>query len=168
MVGRRLSLDDVMRVAAFAAEAPRPLAVLEAIGALAQSVIGARAFTMFRYLHETGEVERILSSDPVLYPVGGRKRIADFPTNQGVLARGDVYIARGADDIRATYKDHEKIFGMGITSIMNVPVRFCEANIGAINLLGEAGQFGEPEVADVRVLASLMVPAIQKLDGVSG
>ena len=165
MTARRLEIDDVVRLTAFAAEAPRPLAILEAIGVVAQRVIGAKGFTMFRYVHETAEVERIHSNDFASYPVGGRKRIADYPTNQRVLARGEVYIARGRDDIRGTYKDFEKIFGLGVTSIMNVPVRFCERNVGALNLFGEEGQFGEAQAADARVLATLMVPVVMGWEG---
>ncbi|MGE0698840.1 MAG: hypothetical protein AB7O57_07075 [Hyphomicrobiaceae bacterium] len=163
MTGKRLELDDIVRLAAFAAEAPRPMAILEAIGAQAQIILGAKGFTMFRYVRETAEVERIHSSDAVAYPVGGRKRIADYPTNQSVLARGEVYIARGRADIRGTYKDHEKIFSLGVTSIMNVPVRFCETNIGAMNLFGEEGQFDDAKAADARILASLMVPPLLAL-----
>jgi hypothetical protein len=148
MMARRLALDDVARLMAFTAEAPRPLSILEAIGALARSVVGAKGFTMFRYIPATGEVERIHSSDTSAYPLGGRKRVVDYPVNQSVLARGEVY------------KDYEKIFGLGVTSIMNVPVRFGGTNIGALNLFGEEGQFGEAEAADVRLLAGLMVPAL--------
>jgi len=160
MTGRRLELDDVTRIAAFAAEAPRPLAVLEAVGALARDVLGARGFTMFRYLHASAEVERIHSSDPVQYPLGGRKRIVDYPRNQAVLARGDVFIAPDREAVRATYKDHEKIFGLGTTSIMNVPVRFAGTNIGALNLFGTEHQFDAAKVHDARVLAALMVAPI--------
>lgn len=160
MTRRRLALDDIAAAMSFAAEAPRPLAILDAIGELARSAIGAKGFTMFRYVHETKEVERIHSSDFVRYPVGGRKRIADYPVNQSVLARGEVYIARNPDDVRATYKDFEKIFALGITSIMNVPVRFGGSNIGALNLFGVEGQFGDAAEADARLLAGLMVPAI--------
>lgn len=159
-MARRLVFDDVARLTAFAAEAPRPLANLEAIGALARPVLGAKGFTMFRYIPATGEVERIHSSNLVDYPLGGRKRVKDYPVNQSVLARGDVYIARGRDDVRGTYKDYEKIFGLGVTSIMNVPVRFGGANIGAFNLFGEEGQFGEAEAADAKVLAGLMVGSL--------
>jgi transcriptional regulator with GAF, ATPase, and Fis domain len=115
---------------------------------------------MFRYIPATGEVERIHSSDTSAYPLGGRKRVVDYPVNQSVLARGEVYIAKGRTDVRGTYKDYEKIFGLGVTSIMNVPVRFGGTNIGALNLFGEEGQFGEAEAADVRLLAGLMVPAL--------
>lgn len=159
-MARRLALEDVARLTAFAAEAPRPLAILEAIGELARPVLGAKGFTMFRYIRETGEVERIHSSDLSHYPLGGRKRVKDYPVNQSVLARGEVYIARGRDDVRGTYKDYEKIFGLGVTSIMNVPVRFGGRNIGAFNLFGVAGQFGETEAADAKMLAGLMVPAM--------
>jgi hypothetical protein len=164
MTGRRLAADDIARVLAFAAEAPRPLALLDAIGRLAMDTLGARGFTMFRYIHATAEVERIHSSDPVAYPTGGRKRIADYPTNQAVLARGEVYVARGRDDVRATYKDFEKIFALGVTSIMNVPVRFCGANVGAINLFGVEGQFGAGHETDGRILAGMMLPAILAWD----
>lgn len=160
MTARRLTLEDVARLTAFAAEAPRPLGVLEAIGALARPVLGAKGFTMFRYIPETGEVERIHSSNLVHYPLGGRKRVKDYPVNQSVLARGEVYIAKDRTDVRGTYKDYEKIFGLGVTSIMNVPVRFGGANIGAFNVFGDEGQFGEPQAADARLLAGLMVPAV--------
>lgn len=159
-MSKKLTFEDVAGVLAFAAEAPRPLAILESIGALAGPVLGAKGFTMFRYLPATGEVERIHSSNLAQYPLGGRKRVKDYPVNQSVLARGEVYIAKGQDDVRGTYKDYEKIFGLGITSIMNVPVRFGGTNIGAFNLFGEAGQFGDAQAADARTLAGLMVPAI--------
>jgi hypothetical protein len=104
-MARRLEFEDVVRLMAFATEAPRPLSILEAIGALARPVIGAKGFTMFRYLPATGEVERIHSSDTTHYPLGGRKRVVDYPVNQSVLARGEVYIAKGRAGGRAPNKD---------------------------------------------------------------
>lgn len=160
MSGRGMQIDDIARVMALSGEARDPLRILEAIGALACTVLGARGFTMFRYVHATAEVERIHSSDLAVYPIGGRKRIQDYPVNQAVLARGEVYIARGRDDVRATYKDADKIFALGVTSIMNVPVRSGGRNIGAINVFGEEGQFDAAKSADGRILAGLMVPAL--------
>lgn len=160
MTARALQIDDVQKVMALTAEARAPLRMLEAVGVLARDVLGARGFTMFRYVHSTAEVERIHSSDLAAYPVGGRKRIQDYPVNQSVLARGEVYIAKGRDDIRGTYKDAEKIFSLGVTSIMNVPVRLGGRNIGAMNLFGEEGQFDGSSGEIGRVLAGLMIPAI--------
>jgi alkylation response protein AidB-like acyl-CoA dehydrogenase len=168
MTIRRLGLDDVAHLVAFSAEAPRALSILDAIGELSRSVIGARGFTMFRYRRATAEVERIHSSDPVAYPLGGRKRIADFPLNQLVLARGEVYIAANRDAIRATYKDAETIFSLGVGSIMNVPVRIGGVNIGACNLFGGENQFDSGDAADARILAAFMAPAIQALNHLDG
>jgi hypothetical protein len=159
-----LGLDDIRRITAFTAEAPCPQALLEAVGEVLRRHLGAKGFTLFRYVDDNDVVERIHSSDPVAYPVGGRKRAADYPQNQSVLARGEVYIARDADDIRATYRDAELIFSIGVTSIMNVPIRFCGRNLGAVNVMGIAGQFGDPESDQGRVLAALMVPALLAWD----
>lgn len=168
MGGSPLTLDDVAAIGALAAAAPHPLAILDAIGTLALRTLEARGFTMFRYLPRSAQVERLHSSDPVAYPVGGRKRIADYPTNQAALARGDVFVARDRDEVRRTYRDHETIFALGVTSIMNVPVRFRGLNIGAVNVLGREGQFGEPHTAVARVLAALMVPALLTWDDGQG
>lgn len=160
MTGRRIEIGDIAKVMGLTKESKEPLRILEAIGELARTALGARGFTMFRYVHATAEVERIHSSDLAAYPVGGRKRVQDYPVNQAVLARGDVYIAKGRDDIRGTYKDAEKIFALGVTSIMNVPVRLAGRNIGAINLFGEEGQFDGAKAEDGRILAGLMLPAL--------
>ncbi len=160
MTGRRIETNDIAAVMGLTRESKDPLRILEAIGALARTTLGARGFTMFRYVHATAEVERIHSSDLTAYPVGGRKRVQDYPVNQAVLARGEVYIAKGRDDIRGTYKDADKIFSLGVTSIMNVPVRVGGRNIGAINLFGEEGQFDAAKAEDGRILAGLMVPAL--------
>lgn len=160
MTDRRLQLDDVAKVIAVITEDRAPLRILEAVGDLARKVLGAKGYTMFRYIHATAEVERIHSSDLGAYPVGGRKRIQDYPVNQSVLARGEVYIAQDRDDIRGTYKDAEKIFALGVTSIMNVPVRVGGRNIGAINLFGEEHQFDAAKASQGRILAGLMVPAV--------
>lgn len=155
-----LTVADIAAVQAIAAEAVEPRQILVAVEVLARKVLGYRGSTMFRYIDATGEVERIHSSDPVAYPIGGRKTVAAYPVNQARLAKGEIYIAADRAAITATYKDHETIFALGVTSIMNVPVRLAGRNIGALNVFGDAGQFGEPEKAVGRVLAALMVPAI--------
>lgn len=160
MPREQLNVEDIAAVLVVQAAAPHPKAILEAVEALARRSIGCKGLTMFRYLPATGEVERLHSSDVVAYPLGGRKRVAQYPVNQAVLARGDVYIARDAEAIRGTYKDAEKIFSLGVTSIMNVPVRLAGRNIGAMNLFGEAGWFDDEAVRRGRILAGLMAPAL--------
>ncbi|MFM9940742.1 MAG: hypothetical protein ACKVP7_14760 [Hyphomicrobiaceae bacterium] len=155
-----LTVADIAAVQAIATETREPRQILIGVEALAKKVLGYKGCTMFRYIHETQEVERIHSSDLVAYPVGGRKQIAAYPVNQAVLARGEIYVAADREAVKGTYKDFEKIFALGVTSIMNVPVRLAGRNIGAMNVFGEAGQFDDAAKLKGRVLAGLMVPAI--------
>ena len=155
-----LTLDDIAAVQAVMAEATHPRQVLIAAEALSKKVLGHKGCTMFRYIHATEEVERLHSSNLQAYPLGGRKKIAAYPVNQAVLAKGQVYVAKDRDDVAKTYKDFERIFAMGVTSIMNVPVRQGGRNIGALNVFGEAGWFDARAQARGRIVASLMVPAL--------
>ena len=138
--------------------------VLTAVGEALMSCTQAKGYTVFRQVPGTDEVERIHSSDPRAYPVGGRKRAADYAASAAKTAQGEVYIAGDAEEVRRVYRDAELIFSIGVTSIMNVPIRWGGQNIGAINLLGDAGQFGAGEAADAALLAALMVPAILSWD----
>ena len=155
-----LTIEDIAAVQAVTAEAADPRQILIAVEALAKKTLGYKGSTMFRYVPGTGEVERIHSSNLQAYPIGGRKQVTAYPVNQAVLARGEIYVADGADDVRGTYKDFEKIFALGVTSIMNVPVRQGGRNLGAMNVFGEAGQFDAAAKAKARVIAALMVPAL--------
>lgn len=159
-VAHELTVADIAAVQAVAAEAGDPRQILIAVEALSKTVLGYKGATMFRYVPATDEVERIHSSNLVAYPVGGRKQVAAYPVNQAVLARGEIYVAADREAVKLTYKDYDKIFGLGVTSIMNCPVRFAGRNIGALNVFGEAGQFDEAAKLKARVLAGLMVPAI--------
>ncbi|MEZ5854104.1 MAG: hypothetical protein R3D67_04935 [Hyphomicrobiaceae bacterium] len=164
MTQRRLGYQDVQAILGQIENASSPREILECIGAYCSPVLGAKGYTMFRYLHASGEVERIHSSDPKAYPVGGRKRTQDYPQSQAILAKGEVYIAKDEADIRETYRDADLILSIGVTSIMNVPVRLMGKNVGAINVLGVAGQFTKENADDGRTLAGLMLPAVLRWD----
>lgn len=156
----RPTMDDVATVVAIAARAHEPREVLAAVDALAKRTLGHHQCSIFRYLHESEEVERIHTSTAGSHPVGGRKRIADYPHNQQVLARGDIYVAADRAAVARTYKDPERIFALGVTSIMNVPVRLNGSNVGALNLMGEAGWYGREVFPTARVVASLLAPTL--------
>lgn len=151
---------DIAAVMAIAAEAGEPRQLFLAVEALAQKVLGHKQCSFFRYVDATAEVERIHSSTPASHPIGGRKRIADYPHNQSVLAKGQIYVARDKDAVALTYKDKDKIFALGVSSIMNVPVRHAGRNIGAMNLMGEAGWYDEPVFPAARTIAQLLAPSI--------
>ena len=99
-----------------------------------------------RYL-PSGEVERVFTSNVDAYPLAGRKPRRDTPWSRQVLVRGEPYYANDAAGIRFAFEDAEKILGLGLGAVINVPVRDAERVLGTLNFLREAGGY-RPEHVD--------------------
>jgi len=87
-------------------------------------------------------------------PRGGSGR--DTAWGRQVLERGDPFIGRSADDIRANFDDHEIILGLGLVAVLNMPVRFGGRTIGTINLLHDGNPYGTQDLEAARLLAGLL------------
>jgi hypothetical protein len=127
------------------------------IGALARERFGWRLFTAMRCL-ASGEVERVHTSDPAAYPLGARKPRRDTPWSRQVLVRGEPYFANDEAGIRAAFEDAEKIVGLGLGAVMNVPVREGGRVLGTLNFLREAGGYRREQVAEALALAAAARP----------
>ena len=118
-----------------------------------------KLFTVMRYLPETVEVERLYSSNPAAYPPGGRKPKQGTPWGDAVLDRGEVFIAPDAEGVRAAFSDHALLSQLGISAIMNIPIRFRGRVMGTMNLSHAAGHFTSDMVTPGD-LAALLVPLL--------
>lgn len=124
------------------------------IGEEAQRRFGWKLFTAMRYL-PGGEVERVHTSNPDAYPLAGRKPRRDTPWSRQVLVRGEPYYANDAAGIRAAFEDAEKILGLGLGAVINVPVKDGERVLGTLNFLREAGGYDPGDVeAALRIAES--------------
>jgi hypothetical protein len=121
------------------------------IGAEAQRRFGWKLFTAMRYL-PSGEVERVYTSNPEAYPLSGRKPRRDTPWSRQVLVRGEPYYANDAAGIRFAFEDAEKILGLGLGAVMNVPVKEGERVLGTLNFLREAGGYRPKNLEDALAL----------------
>lgn len=110
------------------------------IGDEAQRRFGWKLFTAMRYL-ASGEVERVHTSDPEAYPLAGRKPRRDTPWSRQVLVRGEPYYANDAAGIRFAFEDADKILGLGLGAVINVPVKEADRVLGTLNFLREAGGY---------------------------
>ena len=68
-----------------------------------------------------------------------------------------------ADAIRAAFPDHELILSLGCESAVNVPVRWNGRTLGSLNLLHEAGWYGEDMLPVLRVYGAMAVPLLQQI-----
>ncbi|HJS75937.1 MAG TPA: GAF domain-containing protein [Burkholderiales bacterium] len=124
-----------------------------ALASEAQRRFGWKLFTAMRYL-ATGEVERVHTSDAAAYPLGGRKPRRDTPWSRQVLVRGEPYYANDEAGLRAAFEDAEKLIGLGLGAVINVPVKDGERVLGALNFLREAGGYRPENLLDAVELAS--------------
>ena len=155
-----ITVDDVIRVIDAIATNPDPQAAFGQVDALVQKAFGHKLLTVLRYLPDTVEVERVYSSNPEAYPLGGRKQKPGTPWGERVLDRGEIFIAHGPADIEWAFSDHALIFSLGITGMMNVPILFRGRCIGTLNISHEAGRFTDADAPMARLLAGLLVPLL--------
>ena len=62
--------------------------------------------------------------------------------------------------MRAAFSDHALLAQLGISSILNIPIRARGRVLGTMNLSHEAGHFTSRMIGPGQVLAGLLVPLL--------
>ncbi len=79
---------------------------------------------------------------------------------QQVIGRGEPFIGRTAEDIRAVFFDHALIGSLGCESVLNMPVRWRGRTLGTLNLLHRANYYDESDLPIARLFAALALPGL--------
>lgn len=124
--------------------------------ALCSKTLPNGLFTAMRFHADRMEVERLYSTLPDVYPVSGRKPKKDTPWGQKVLIDRHINLGFGPEDIGWAFSDHETILGLGLQSVMNVPVVRAETVLGTINFLRKDEPFSNEEAATAQLMAALL------------
>ncbi len=124
------------------------------------ALIGHEMFTVLHYLDATGEVVRVHSNRPDVYPVGGKKRMQSTPWGELVLKQGKPFVGKDAAAIRWAYPDHETIIGMGLESALNLPIRYAGRTLGTLNLTHRSGYYHDRHLEAGTILAALLTPVL--------
>jgi len=117
-----------------------------------------------RYHADSGDSERVYTTHPREYPVGGRKALNPTPWAEQVLRRQQPYLGRTAADIREVFFDHALIASLGCGSVLNLPVVWDGRSLGAINLLHEEGWYDAGDAGLGLLFAALAIPAYLALE----
>jgi hypothetical protein len=151
-------------VAAVGTMPGQPQALFAALDAAMGAVLGHRLFTMMRYHAASGESERIYTTHPREYPVGGRKTLNVTPWAERVLKRQQPYLGRTPTDVQSVFFDHALIASLGCGSVLNLPVVWNGRTLGTINLLHEAGWYDETDEGVGLLFAGLATAAYLTLE----
>ena len=149
-------------------QARDPATAFDAIGAATLQAIGPGLLTINAWHAGPAQIERLWSSHPSAYPVGGRKSKRDGPWRRQLLERGELFIGEGDAALAAVFDDVQVIRGLGCTAVVNVPL-CCQARvIGTFNYLADRSAWSPAELAALRVLAALATPAVVHLLAAQG
>ena len=152
--------DDFGELAQALRSPDRPPRIFAAVERLSAATIGHRLFTVMRYDTARGEVERVHTSMPEAYPVGGRKAKKDTAWSDHVLRDMKVFRGNTPDDIRAAFDDHATITSLGLGAILNVPLVLAGRCLGTMNMLHEAGWFTAEDEATGLLLGAFLLPVM--------
>ena len=146
-------------------DAATPQAVMDAVGQATLAMVGPGLLTINAWHAQTAEIERLWSSDPAAYPVGGKKIKGDTAWTRQLLVRGEVFVGEGDAALAAVFDDIAVIRGLGLNGVVNVPLCHRGVVIGTFNYLAGVRAWAEEEITALRVLGQLVVAAVVEVVG---
>lgn len=114
--------------------------LFRAVGATLKGRIGHTLFTVSYALPGGLEVERIYTSLPAEYPVGGRKPVHQTDWNT-IMASGRCFVASTPAGFGPHFEDLDTIVALGFGAVINIPVIHRGRMLGSLNLLDREGAY---------------------------
>lgn len=152
--------DSLAAVAHAWRDADQPRATFEAAGVAFAEQIGFGLYTVTHILPGGREVERLHSTNPAAYAVGGRKPVIPNAFREQMFGSGIPFLGRAPADFSPYFPDHAFIVSLGLGCVINLPLFFGGAALGSINLLDREGAYDTHHVAPALAIAQMVVPAL--------
>lgn len=163
----RLSSDArwelLLQVVESARRPGQPETLFAALAHALGQVAGHKLFTLMRLHRDTGEAERIYSSNPSAYPVSGRKQWTETPWSKQVILAKQHYLGSTDADIRWGFPDHALIKQLGCGSIINLLVIDNDEVLGTANLLHEEHYYRQQDIVDCLPFIQLLATPFRTL-----
>ncbi len=110
------------------------------VSTLLKERLGHTLFTVSRNLPGGVEVERIYSSQPADYPVGGRNQVDQTEWTRQ-MERGECFIANAPEEFGEHFHNLDVIVAQGFGAVINIPVNRGSSKLGSLNLLDRTGAY---------------------------
>ncbi len=139
-------------ICALAAAEAQPAAAFSALCALAQSLVGARLFTVTMLDRKARVARRLFSNLPEAYAVSGAKPLIEDDWTRHVIDAGKIFVGNDLAALARVFSDHELIASLGCQSAINVPVIVAGEVLGTINCLDVEGHYTPARIAAAEAL----------------
>jgi hypothetical protein len=150
------TLDHFAACARALSKGSGPEALYSAVDASVKALVGHRLFTLLVVVEGGQEVERLYTSDPVNYPLTGRKPLGVTPWTDHVIGGLQSWHGRTRADIAWAFFDHELIASLGCGACINVPVIAFGQVIGTMNVLDRENAYSDADVATLELFAPVL------------
>lgn len=134
----------------------------EEVQSISEKLFGFKLFTVLKNMPETGEIQRIYSSNLKDYPLGGRKPMGPTPWGKVVLEDSRSWLGNGRPDIIWAFPDSELIFSLGCESCACAPVVKNGKTIAVLSLCDVVDHYDDEDLKIMCYLASLLVGAVEE------
>jgi hypothetical protein len=155
-----LDISHLEHLAGVMRQGGQPMALFRAVHEVAANTIGFSLFTIMSYDAQREEVARVYTNMPDVYPVGGRKKKHGTPWATRILRDLKPFRAQTPQGIRDAFDDHAVMTGMGLGSILNIPVAYNGVCIGTMNLTHREGWYKAGHEALGILIGSFLAPAL--------
>lgn len=105
-------------------------------------------------------LQRIWSSRPQDYPVGGGKTKTLTPWSRQLLQRGEVFVGEGDEALAQVFDDHARIASLNLHAVVNVPLLRDGRCAATFNVLGVRPGWQSREIAAIELLGLLAAPYV--------
>ncbi|WP_244196089.1 GAF domain-containing protein [Paraburkholderia susongensis] len=157
-----LNIADLERLAMAMRLDNQPHEIFRAVHAVAASTIGFRLLTIMSYDAQRHEVERVYTNMPDVYPLGGRKKKHGTAWAKQILQDLEPFRAETSQGIRNAFDDHAVMTGMGLGSILNIPIAYDGVCIGTMNLTHTEGWYTSRHESMGLTIGAFLAPALIK------
>lgn len=112
----------------------------------------ATLVTLLRWDESHRELQRVWTSDPGRYPVGGTKTFEPPPRWLDECVHGRPFHGPTQNDIREAFYDHELIISAGCGSFAAIPVMNDARMAAVVSVLGPEGAIDKKALAQAQQL----------------
>jgi hypothetical protein len=140
----------------------QPTEIFRAVHAVAEQTIGLRLFTIMSYDARRLEVERLYTNMPNVYPTGGRKQKRGTAWASQVLLDIKPFRAETQQGIQGAFDDHAVMTGMGLGSILNIPIAYDGVCVGTMNMTHREGWYTATHERIGMLIGSFLAAALVK------
>ncbi len=159
-------LPALLSVADAIAADGTPDAAFRAVDKAVSEVVGHNLFTVLALRDGGREVERVYTSNPSAYPVGGRKPMGSTPWGDLVITRRQSFLGPDMEAVRWAFFDHALIVSLGLGSAINVSVQRGGEILGVLAVLDREGAYTTQGQVDlVRAFTPCLIQALSDLSG---